>query len=71
MEQEPHTYIWLAYEVVGKDWFGVFDAHITKEARDEHLDGEIPKHLLNNKDVWLSEEPDIRDVDILATRLSL
>jgi quinol monooxygenase YgiN len=65
--QEPGTVTWYAFKV-GDTTYGVFDTFETVEARQAHLDGEIPKALAAVGPELLATDPDIRTIDIVAEK---
>ena len=48
--------------------FGIFDTFETEDARQAHIDGEIPKALATVGPELLASDPDIRTTDILAVK---
>jgi quinol monooxygenase YgiN len=65
---EEGTVAWFAFRL-GPTTFGVFDAFGTDDARRAHLEGRIAEALLGEGARLLADTPDIRPVDILATKL--
>jgi quinol monooxygenase YgiN len=65
--REPGTVTWYAFKT-GDTTYGVFDTFETAEARQAHLDGEIPKALTAVGPELLAADPDIRPVDIVAVK---
>jgi quinol monooxygenase YgiN len=65
--QEPGTATWYAFKT-GDTTYGIFDTFETVEARQAHLDGEIPKALATAGPDLLATDPDIRTIDIVAVK---
>ncbi len=65
VENEPGTRVWYAFRA-GDTTFGIFDAFEDEEARQAHLDGEIPIALAKVGPDLLAQDPDIRPVDVVA-----
>ena len=66
-EREEGTVTWYAFKI-DDSWYGIFDTFETEEARQAHLNGEIPQALGEVGADLLSSDPDIRLVDILAVK---
>jgi quinol monooxygenase YgiN len=64
---EEGTVTWYAFKL-GDTSYGIFDSFETEEARQAHIDGEIPKALGEVGDDLLASEPDIRPIDLLAVK---
>ena len=64
---EAGTVTWYAFRI-DEVTFGIFDTFETGEARQAHLDGEIPKALAQVAPDLLAAAPDIRLVDVLAVK---
>jgi quinol monooxygenase YgiN len=62
---EPGTVTWYAFRV-GETTFGIFDTFETEDARQAHLDGEIPRALGQVAPDLLASAPDIRTVEVVA-----
>lgn len=67
VEDEPGTVTWYAFRA-GPTTFGIFDTFETEEARQAHLNGQIPAALGQVGDDLLASPPDIRPVDLLAAK---
>lgn len=67
VEREEGTVTWYAFKV-DETTYGIFDTFESEEARQAHLDGEIPKALAQVGPDLLAAEPDIRAVEILAAK---
>jgi quinol monooxygenase YgiN len=65
--QEEGTVTWYAFKV-SDTTYGIFDTFETVEARQAHIDGEIPKALAAVGADLLASDPDIRPIDILAVK---
>ena len=65
--QEPGTVTWYGFKV-SDTTYGIFDTFETAEARQAHLDGEIPKALGAVGPELLASDPDIRTIDIVAVK---
>jgi quinol monooxygenase YgiN len=62
---EPGTVTWYAFRL-GETTFGIFDAFETEDARQAHLDGEIPRALGQVAPDLLAAAPDIHMVELIA-----
>ena len=58
---------WYAFKISDTS-YGIFDSFETEEARQAHINGEIPKALAAVAADLLAKDPDIRPVDILAVK---
>ncbi|HEX4521084.1 MAG TPA: antibiotic biosynthesis monooxygenase [Gaiellaceae bacterium] len=65
--QEEGTVTWYAFRLSDTS-YGIFDSFETLEARQAHIDGEIPKALAAVGPDLLAADPDIRPIDILAVK---
>jgi quinol monooxygenase YgiN len=65
--QEEGTRTWYAFKV-SDTTYGIFDTFETEDARQAHLDGEIPKALAAAAPDLLAADPDIRAIDIIAVK---
>jgi quinol monooxygenase YgiN len=65
--REEGTVTWYAFKV-GETTYGIFDTFETEDARQAHLNGEIPKALGQVGSELLAADPDIRTVEILAVK---
>ena len=65
--QEEGTVTWYAFKLSDTS-YGIFDTFETVEARQAHIDGEIPKALAAVGADLLAADPDIRPIDILAVK---
>jgi quinol monooxygenase YgiN len=64
---EEGTVTWYAFKI-DETHYGIFDTFETEEARQAHVDGEIPKALGQVADDLLASAPDIGPIDILAVK---
>ena len=64
---ESGTVTWYAFKV-SDTTYGIFDTFETEEARQAHLNGEIPVALGQVADDLLGADPDIRTVDVIAVK---
>jgi quinol monooxygenase YgiN len=62
---ESGTVTWYAFKI-GDTTYGIFDTFETEDARQGHLDGEIPKALSRVAADLLAAAPDIRLVEVVA-----
>ena len=65
--QEAGTVVWYAFQS-GPRSFGIFDAFADEAGRNAHLQGQIAAALMGRADELLSSPPDIRKVDLLASK---
>ena len=65
--QEDGTVTWYAFKI-DENTYGIFYTFETEDARQAHLDGEIPKALGTVADDVLASQPDIRTVDVIAVK---
>ena len=64
---EAGTVTWYAFKM-SDTTYGIFDTFETEEARQAHIDGEIPRALGQVSADLLAADPDIRAVDIVAVK---
>jgi quinol monooxygenase YgiN len=64
---EEGTVTWYAFRI-DESTFGIFDTFETEDARQAHLNGEIPKALGQVGGDLLAAEPDIRAHEIIAVK---
>ena len=64
---EPGTVTWYAFKL-GDTTYGIFDTFETEDARQAHIDGEIPRALGQVAPDLLASEPDIRPIDVIAVK---
>jgi quinol monooxygenase YgiN len=65
--QEKGTVTWYAFRI-SETTYGIFDTFETEEARQAHLDGQIPAALGAVAPDLLASDPDIRTTDIIAVK---
>lgn len=64
---EQGTVTWYAFQI-SDTRYGIFDTFETDDARQAHLNGEIPRALGQVAPELLASDPDIRTVDIVAVK---
>jgi quinol monooxygenase YgiN len=64
---EEGTVTWYAFKISDTS-YGIFDTFETKDARDAHLAGQIPRALGQVAPDLLAEAPNIRMVDLVAVK---
>jgi hypothetical protein len=64
---EHGTVTWYAFKISDTS-YGIFDTFETDEARQAHLNGDIPKALAQVGKDLLAKDPDIRTVDVIAVK---
>jgi quinol monooxygenase YgiN len=64
---EEGTLTWYAFKLSDTS-YGIFDTFDTEDARQAHINGEIPAALGQIAPELLAKEPDIRPIDILAVK---
>lgn len=64
---EPGTTTWYAFQT-GLHTFGIFDTFTSDDARQAHLDGEIPRALASVGADLLATAPDVRLIDLLGVK---
>ncbi|MGH3692658.1 MAG: putative quinol monooxygenase [Pseudonocardiaceae bacterium] len=67
VQGEPATTIWFAIQF-GPTTFGIFDAFPDDAGRQAHVNGQIPKLLQENADLF-AQAPDFKMLDVLAVKL--
>ena len=67
VEGEPGTVTWYAIRQ-GDTTFGIFDTFGTEDGRQAHLSGQVAAALGRIAGELLASPPDIRPVDILASK---
>ena len=66
--QEAGTNTWFAIRL-GPTTFGIFDTFADEGARQAHLSGKIAEALLSQADNLLASPPDIKQIEVLASKL--
>jgi quinol monooxygenase YgiN len=64
---EEGTITWYAFKISDTS-YGIFDTFETEDARQAHINGEIPKALAQIGADLLATEPDIRPIDLVAVK---
>lgn len=64
---EQGTVTWYAFKTSDTS-YGIFDTFETEGARQEHIQGEIPRALAQVAPDLLAGDPDIRMVDVIAVK---
>lgn len=64
---ETGTVTWYAFKISETE-YGIFDSFETEDARQAHLNGEIPTALGQVAPDLLAKDPDIRTVDVIAVK---
>ena len=62
---EEGTVTWYAFKL-DDTHYGIFDTFETEDARQAHINGEIPKAMAQVASDLLASEPDIQPVDLIA-----
>ena len=68
VQQEQETTAWFALRM-GPTTFGIFDVFPTEAGRQAHLQGQVAAALMAKAPDLFSQPPDIKKVDVLATKL--
>lgn len=66
-QQEDETVAWYAIRI-DENTFAIFDTFPGDEGRQSHLNGPIAKALLSKADELLAQPPDIKQIDIMASK---
>jgi len=64
---EEGTVTWYAFKISETE-YGIFDSFETEDAREAHLNGEIPTALGQVASELLAKDPHIQMVDIVAVK---
>ena len=64
---EQGTVTWYAFKLKDST-YGIFDTFETEDARNAHLEGEIPRALAQVGPDLLAKDPEIHIVDVLAVK---
>jgi quinol monooxygenase YgiN len=67
VQEEPDTVTWYAIRI-GPSEFGIFDTFEHDTGRQAHLSGKVAEALMANASALFVRAPDIRQVDILASK---
>ena len=65
--EETGTVTWYAFQL-GETTYGIFDSFNNEEARQAHINGQIPIALSHVAADLLASEPSIRPTDIIAVK---
>jgi quinol monooxygenase YgiN len=65
--QEDGTVTWYAFRL-DDTTYGIFDTFESEEARQTHLNGQIPAALQDVAADLLASAPDIKPIDVLAVK---
>lgn len=68
VEAEPGTVAWFAIQT-GPSSFAIFDAFDDEASRDAHLSGKVAAALMGKADELFASRPQIRKLDVLASKL--
>ncbi len=64
---EQGTVTWYAFKI-SDSTYGIFDTFETEDARQAHINGEIPKALTEVAPELLAKDPEIQTIEILAVK---
>jgi quinol monooxygenase YgiN len=64
---EQRTVTWYAFKLEHST-YGIFDTFESKDARNAHLAGEIPRALAQIRPDPLARDPEIHTVDVLVVK---
>ncbi|CAN5297837.1 antibiotic biosynthesis monooxygenase [soil metagenome] len=65
--EESGTVTWYAFKL-SDTTYGIFDTFDDEEARQAHVNGQIPAALGEVGPDLLAQDPDIRPIDIIAVK---
>ena len=65
--EETGTVTWYAFRL-SDTTYGIFDTFESEDGRQAHLNGQIPAALGQVASDLLAADPDIRPVDVIATK---
>jgi len=65
--QEEGTVTWYAFRL-DDTTYGIFDTFESEEAREAHVNGQIPAALQDVSSDLLAEAADIKPIDVLAVK---
>ncbi|HVK92149.1 MAG TPA: antibiotic biosynthesis monooxygenase [Mycoplana sp.] len=68
VEAEPGTVAWFAIQT-GPSSFAIFDAFPDEASRGAHLSGKVAAALMAKADELFASPPQIRKLDVLASKL--
>jgi quinol monooxygenase YgiN len=64
---EEGTVTWYAFKL-DDTHYGIFDTFETEDARQAHVNGEIPRALAGVAVDLLASEPDIKPIEVIAVK---
>jgi quinol monooxygenase YgiN len=67
VQDEPGTITWYAIRISQTE-FGIFDTFEDDSGRQAHLSGKVAEALMANASELLAAPPDIKPVDLLASK---
>lgn len=67
-QAEPDTTAWFAVKIDDAT-YGIFDVFPGAAGRQAHLDGPIAAALMDKADELFATPPDIKPIDVLASKL--
>ncbi len=67
-EQEPDTTAWFAIKI-DDSTYGIVDFFPGSDGRQAHLEGPIAAALMDKASELLASPPDIKPIDVLASKL--
>ena len=65
--RESGTVTWYAFKL-DENTYGIFDTFETEDARQAHINGEIPQALGQVAADLLASDADIRPIDVIAVK---
>lgn len=65
--REPGTRSWYAFRIT-ESRFGIYDTFLDDEAREDHLSGALAQALAEIGDELLAGPPEVRQLDVLASK---
>jgi quinol monooxygenase YgiN len=65
--REEGTVTWYAFRI-DETTYGIFDTFENEEARQDHVNGEIPAALQKVGPDLLAADPDIKPIDVIAVK---
>ena len=68
VEAEPGTVAWFALQT-GPASFAIFDAFPDEAGRKAHLNGKVAAALMERAEELFAKPPQIREIDVLASKL--
>ena len=64
---EEGTVTWYAFKI-SETSYGILDTFETEDARQAHINGEIPKALAQVAEDLLASEPSIQPIEVIAVK---